>query len=590
MGEAPPPPGWPRRSQRKMAPAARRCQAACAWSSESGRHQGPPLRPRAQQGRSRGQEEPGEEDGEGCLRAGRRTRGGPLPYPPPAAVDGQGGDQDAGGDAVEARRPGGEAGVEEEGGRQARRQRGRSSAPRPAGRRPRAAGVRPLRGRWGTRRSRAMPAATRASEDQALAGWRIVPEPAASQSQPSAGQAAGGAGQAGQRPGDGASGQGQGRARRGALGIARPYGGRPERPEANGPERRRHRRILPLVITNAEIASLLYELARLTTLEEGSAQSFRVRAYEAAARAVEGHSEPLAAMSEAEIAALRGLGPGTARKIRELVDTGRIAKLDRLRAEFPPAFQELTRVSGVGPKTALALRDHLGVRSVADLKAAIDARALRTVPGLGAKSEENIGRAIERLGLGGKERRSSRRRCPAPGRGRDRRPVLRPGGAAGRGHGQPAPIPGDHRRRRRGGGLRRRPGGDHDPVRDPADRGRGGGSRGPQVGHRRLVRHPGGPAGGGAAPVRLGGAVLHRVQGAQHPAAAVGHRARLEPQRVRTGRGGERPGARLGHRGGDLRRPRPAMGASRTAGGRRGDRAGRGRHPAPADRRGRLAG
>ncbi len=160
------------------------------------------------------------------------------------------------------------------------------------------------------------------------------------------------------------------------------------------------------MVTNAEIASLLYELARLTTLEDGSVQSFRVRAYEAAARTVEGHGEPLAAMSEEQIAALRGLGPGTARKVRELVATGRIARLDRLRADFPPAFQELTRVPGIGPKTALALRDHLGVRSVADLRAALDAQAVRTVPGLGARTEENLARALERRGPGGKERRS----------------------------------------------------------------------------------------------------------------------------------------------------------------------------------------
>jgi len=160
------------------------------------------------------------------------------------------------------------------------------------------------------------------------------------------------------------------------------------------------------VVTNAEMVSLLYELARLTTLEDGSVQSFRVRAYEGAARAVEGHPEPLASMSQEEIAALRGIGEGTARKVRELIDTGRIARLDRLRADFPPAFQELTRVPGIGPKTALALRDHLGVRSVADLEAAVAAQAVRTVPGLGVKTEENLARALERLGPSGKERRS----------------------------------------------------------------------------------------------------------------------------------------------------------------------------------------
>jgi DNA polymerase (family 10) len=160
------------------------------------------------------------------------------------------------------------------------------------------------------------------------------------------------------------------------------------------------------VISNGEIASLLYELARLTTLEDGSPQSFRVRAYEQAARTVEGHPEPLAAMSQAGIEALRGLGTSTARKVRELVETGHIAKLDRLRAEYPPAFQQLTRVPGVGPKTARSLRQHLGIASVEDLRSAIDAQAVRTVPGLGPKSEENLARAIEKLGLGGKERRT----------------------------------------------------------------------------------------------------------------------------------------------------------------------------------------
>ena len=160
------------------------------------------------------------------------------------------------------------------------------------------------------------------------------------------------------------------------------------------------------MLGNGEIAWVLYELAHLTILEDGSPQSFRVRAYEGAARTVEGHPEPVAGMSEDELAGLRSVGPSIARKIRELAGTGRIAALDRLRAAYPPAFQELTRVPGVGPKTAVALRRHLGVESVADLKAAVDARALRGVPGLGARSEENIGRALERLGIGGKESRT----------------------------------------------------------------------------------------------------------------------------------------------------------------------------------------
>jgi DNA polymerase (family 10) len=160
------------------------------------------------------------------------------------------------------------------------------------------------------------------------------------------------------------------------------------------------------MITNPEVASHLHELARLTTLAEGSSNAFRVRAYETAARSVEEANEPVAEMTPAALKGLRGIGGSTAEKIRELVETGRIGRLEELRSQFPPEFVELTRVPGVGPKTAVLLRDELGVKSVDDLRAALDAESLRELPGMGAKTEENIRSALERLGVGGKERRT----------------------------------------------------------------------------------------------------------------------------------------------------------------------------------------
>jgi DNA polymerase (family 10) len=160
------------------------------------------------------------------------------------------------------------------------------------------------------------------------------------------------------------------------------------------------------VVTNEEVASHLYELAKLTTLAEGSSNAFRVRAYETAARAVEGHGAPVAELGTAGLKALRGVGASTADKIRELVDTGSIDRLEELRARFPADFVELTRVPGVGPKTAVMLRDELGVDSVEGLRSALERQELRELPGLGAKTEENIARALERLGVGGKERRT----------------------------------------------------------------------------------------------------------------------------------------------------------------------------------------
>jgi len=160
------------------------------------------------------------------------------------------------------------------------------------------------------------------------------------------------------------------------------------------------------MISNSEVASHLAELARLATLEEGSSNAFRVRAYETAARTVELLDAPVADMSAKELAALRGVGPSTAAKIRELVDTGRMARLEELRVMFPAPFVELTRIPGVGPKTAVMLRDELHINDVEGLKAALDAQLLRGLPGMGAKTEENIRTAVERLGIGGKERRT----------------------------------------------------------------------------------------------------------------------------------------------------------------------------------------
>ena len=158
--------------------------------------------------------------------------------------------------------------------------------------------------------------------------------------------------------------------------------------------------------SNRDVIAMLYELAQLTTLEEGSQQSFKVRAYETALHAIEGTSGEIGGWTQKELEAIKGIGPSIAKKIREYVDTGTIDKLEELRAKYPPEFLELTRIPGLGPKTLATIRDRLGVETVEDLKAAIAGQRLRELPGLGATSEEKIAKAIDRLGLHGKDRRT----------------------------------------------------------------------------------------------------------------------------------------------------------------------------------------
>jgi DNA polymerase (family 10) len=158
--------------------------------------------------------------------------------------------------------------------------------------------------------------------------------------------------------------------------------------------------------TNGEIARVLQELAELTKLDEGSPQAFRVRAYEKAAGAVRDASSSVADMTDAEMTALDGVGKSTAAKIRQIVETGTLDAVERLREKYPADLVALTRIPGLGPKTVILLRERLGVENVDDLERALAAEQVRDLPGMGAKSEEKIARAVERLGLHGKNRRT----------------------------------------------------------------------------------------------------------------------------------------------------------------------------------------
>lgn len=150
-------------------------------------------------------------------------------------------------------------------------------------------------------------------------------------------------------------------------------------------------------MTNAEIAAALEELGVLYELD--GAVKYRVLAYGTAAKAI--RESPV---SVAELAAkgkatdVPGVGKTLAEKIDALIETGEIPAAVKLKAKFPPTLIEVTRVPGVGPKTARRLFEELEIASMEDLKAAAEGEKIRDVKGLGAKAEENILAALERLG------------------------------------------------------------------------------------------------------------------------------------------------------------------------------------------------
>jgi len=146
---------------------------------------------------------------------------------------------------------------------------------------------------------------------------------------------------------------------------------------------------------NAEIAERLRELALFLEME---GVSFKPRAYEKAAHAIEANARPLAEVfSEGGAKALQSVpavGKGIAERIGELFEEGRIEDLERLRAKTPVEILELTSIEGLGPKHVKALYEARGVRTLADLERAARTGQVRDVPHFGSKSEQNILRGL----------------------------------------------------------------------------------------------------------------------------------------------------------------------------------------------------
>jgi DNA polymerase (family X) len=150
-------------------------------------------------------------------------------------------------------------------------------------------------------------------------------------------------------------------------------------------------------MTNAEIAAALEELGVLYELD--GAVKYRVLAYGTAAKAIRESPVSVAELAAAgRVTEIPGVGKTLAEKIAALLETGEIPAATRLKAKFPPTLIAVTRVPGLGAKTARRLFDELGVATLEDLKEAAEGERIREMKGLGPKVEENALAALERLG------------------------------------------------------------------------------------------------------------------------------------------------------------------------------------------------
>jgi DNA polymerase (family 10) len=144
---------------------------------------------------------------------------------------------------------------------------------------------------------------------------------------------------------------------------------------------------------NVDVAEQLELLADLLELE-GEA-SFRVLAYRRAATRIRETAGSVAELALAGRAKeLQGIGKTIEEKIVQVVEDGEMHALTKRKKIVPPEVVSFMRLPGLGPKTAARIWQELGVTTIEELKRAAEQEQLRTLAGLGAKTEERILKAL----------------------------------------------------------------------------------------------------------------------------------------------------------------------------------------------------
>ncbi|HEX6724051.1 MAG TPA: DNA polymerase/3'-5' exonuclease PolX [Gaiella sp.] len=150
---------------------------------------------------------------------------------------------------------------------------------------------------------------------------------------------------------------------------------------------------MPTLPRNADVADALDELADVSEIL--GEQGFRVLAYRRAATRIRETGASVAELAlQGTAKELPGIGATIESKIVELTETGSMSALEKRRAEVPAEVRQFLRLPGLGPKTAARIWRELGVTTLEELRVAAEQQRVRTLQGLGAKSEERILEAL----------------------------------------------------------------------------------------------------------------------------------------------------------------------------------------------------
>jgi DNA polymerase (family 10) len=148
--------------------------------------------------------------------------------------------------------------------------------------------------------------------------------------------------------------------------------------------------------TNKALATLFDHMADLYLLGGRDEDRYRISSYRKIAQTLKYYPTDMATLdSPKKLQEIPGVGPAISGKIHEFITTGKVQTYEKLKKSFPSGLLDLMDVPSLGPKKVQMLWRELGVTNKSSLKKALKSGVAAELPGMGAKSVENILQGLE---------------------------------------------------------------------------------------------------------------------------------------------------------------------------------------------------
>jgi DNA polymerase (family 10) len=143
---------------------------------------------------------------------------------------------------------------------------------------------------------------------------------------------------------------------------------------------------------NQEVTKIFNDIADI--LEIQGSNPFRIRAYRRAAQNIERLAQDVSIIKNDDLRKIPGIGQDLADKIKEYIKTGHLTFYEELKKEVPRGLVEMLLIPGLGPKTVKMFFDDHRIKNIDNLERLAKKGKLKGLPGIQAKTEENILKGI----------------------------------------------------------------------------------------------------------------------------------------------------------------------------------------------------